>query len=341
MRWAPPRLPPCPHLQGHAALGHHLWHWPAGSFQLAHLLRSGALAAELHAVATAAAADVRAAVGANDTAAEERVAALLRSAMLPPFDAAVRAGAYGELSDGDAYVAVRTDALLMRTLAFLLCPRLRLSGAAAEQAQATTRLAVPLLRLADLPAAVRGALEAYDRALLTATQTYLRVGILRGTAAEAPGSGRGTQGWGAPGVVAADPGGRCLPPAARLPLSGITWGAAAAGAAAGAAAPLAARIVLRSPFSALRGRDDRFRSLRELASELRGGVTLHQVRRGVGATSCQTRVLTCCCCCYCCTDPRRTRRHRSSPTCAAMQCCPLRQSSCGAARSRPPPPPRA
>ena len=274
-------------LQGHAALGHHLWHWPAGSFQLAHLLRSGALAAELQAVATAAATDVRAAVGPNDTAAEERVAALLRSAMLPPFDAVVRAGAYGELSDGDAYVAVRTDALLMRTLAFLLCPRLRLSGAAAEQAQATTRLSVPLLRLADQPPAVRGALEAYDRALLSATQTYLRVGILRGAAAEAPGGGRGAQGWGAPGVVAADPAGRCLPPAARLPLSGITWGATATaaaagstGAAPGAAAPLAARVVLRSPFSALRGRDDRFRSLRELASELRGGVTLHQVRRG-------------------------------------------------------------
>lgn len=256
-----------------------------GSLQLAHLLSSGALARDVAAAVRAAAAEVRAATGAGDSEAEARVAALLRGAMLPPFDEYVRGEAYSKLTDGEAYVAVKADGVLIRVLSFCFCTslRLRLSPAAAAQAQIDARVAAPLLRLSNMPPAVRAALGAYNDALLQTTQTYLRVGILRGSS-ERPAADPAapqTLGWG--------PAGAPLPPAARLPLSGVCWGAAppalpaapaAAAPGAGAAAPLVTPCVLRSPFSALRGRGDRFRSLRELASELRGGVILHQVRAG-------------------------------------------------------------
>jgi hypothetical protein len=141
------------------------------------------------------------------------------------------------------------------------------SRAAVEQAQ--TRTAQPLIRLRSLPAASRGALAAYDHALLTATQTYLRVGALRSAGA----GGR----WGAAATGQAS--------GESLPLSGLSFantdaggggGDTAAGLLPGRVGTLVAPVVLRSPFSALRGRDDRFRSARELSCELRGGLMLAQ-----------------------------------------------------------------
>jgi hypothetical protein len=143
-----------------------------------------------------------------------------------------------------------------------LPPLSRSSQAAAEQAQART--AAPLLRIRSLPPATRRALSDYNRTLLAATLTYMRVGSLRAESAAAVSSSAGRVGWGVAVQGAAT----------RLPLSNVDFSGPKS--ADGPIAPLAAPVVIRSPFSALRGRDDRFRSARELACELRGGLALSQ-----------------------------------------------------------------
>jgi hypothetical protein len=74
-------------------------------------------------VATEARAAVAAATASSGaTVAEERLSALLRGALLQP---TLRAEVYGDLSDADALVAVRTDEALIKVLAFCMCDRLR------------------------------------------------------------------------------------------------------------------------------------------------------------------------------------------------------------------------